>query len=172
MLLVSHDRDFLDNVVTSTLVMEGEGRIGEYVGGYTDWLRQRPASVLERATTPIKPAPALEVASPEPTVAPAKKKLGYKEARELEALPGRIDALETEIAERTERMNAPGYFQRDPADVGADNAAPVSYTHLDVYKRQLPCRWRRSATPPGYVRCCPARARCIVASEDWGASIR
>ncbi len=123
LLLVSHDRDFLDNVVTSTLVMEGEGRIGEYVGGYTDWLRQRPASVLERATTPIKPAPALEVASPEPTVAPAKKKLGYKEARELEALPGRIDALETEIAERTERMNAPGYFQRDPADVGADNAA-------------------------------------------------
>ena len=123
LLLVSHDRDFLDNVVTSTVVMEGGGRIGEYVGGYTDWLRQRPAMVPAREATPAKPSPAPEVASPISPATPAKKKLGYKETRELEALPGRIDALETEIAERTARMNDPGYFQRDAAEVQADNAA-------------------------------------------------
>ena len=123
LLLVSHDRDFLDNVVTSTVVMEGGGRIGEYVGGYTDWLRQRPAMVPAREATPAKPSPAPEVASPTLPATPAKKKLGYKETRELEALPGRIDALETEIAERTARMNDPGYFQRDAAEVQADNAA-------------------------------------------------
>lgn len=123
LLLVSHDRDFLDNVVTSTIVMEGDGQIGEYVGGYSDWLRQRPAPLAERAVTNAKPALVPEAASPTLPPASTKKKLGYKETRELEALPGRIDALENEIAERTARMNDPGYFQRDPADVSADNAA-------------------------------------------------
>ena len=136
LLLVSHDRDFLDNVVTSTLVMEGEGRIGEYVGGYTDWLRQRPAQMPEREA-PVKVAPAPEATSPTPAATPAKKKLGYKESRELEALPGRIDTLETEIAERTARMNDPGYFQRDPAEVQADNTALAdAQAALDVaYER-------------------------------------
>ncbi len=123
LLLVSHDRDFLDNVVTSTLVMEGGGRIGEYVGGYSDWLRQRPEPASERGAASAKPASAPASASPTPPPAATKRKLGYKETRELEALPGRIDALETEIAERTERMNDPGYFQRDPVEVSADNAA-------------------------------------------------
>ena len=136
LLLVSHDRDFLDNVVTSTLVMEGEGRIGEYVGGYTDWLRQRPAQMPEREA-PVKAAPAPEAASPTPAATPAKKKLGYKESRELEALPGRIDTLETEIAERTARMNDPGYFQRDATEVQADNTALAdAQAALDVaYER-------------------------------------
>ena len=123
LLLVSHDRDFLDNVVTSTIVMEGGGRIGEYVGGYSDWLRQRPVTPVGAVIGNSEPTPAPAAASPPPPPAPAKKKLGYKETRELEALPGRIDALENEIAERTARMNDPGYFQRDPADVQADNAA-------------------------------------------------
>ncbi len=123
LLLVSHDRDFLDNVVTSTLVMEGEGRIGEYVGGYSDWLRQRPAPAPERAATPVRPAPPPQATSPMPPVAPARKKLGYKETRELEALPERIEAMEAEIAERSARMNDPGYFQRDAFEVQADNAA-------------------------------------------------
>ena len=122
LLMVSHDREFLDNVVTSTLVMEGGGRIGEYVGGYSDCLRQRPdASLASKPVAAAKPA-VPEAASPIP-VASAKKKLGYKETRELEALPGRIETLEADIAGHTARMNKPAYFQRDAAAVQADNDA-------------------------------------------------
>jgi ATP-binding cassette subfamily F protein uup len=121
LLLVSHDRDFLDNVVTSTLVMEGDGRIGEYVGGYNDWLRQRPEP-KEPGPTP-KPAveqPAKAVSS---AVVPAKARLSYKDARELERLPARIEALETELARMTEAMNEPAFYQRDASALAADNAA-------------------------------------------------
>src|SRR5690606_590667 len=100
LLLVSHDRDFLDNVVTSTLVLEGGGRLGEYVGGYGDWLRQRPAAgraVQPSAPEPATSAPAAAAAAPAPA-APQRRKLGYREARELEQLPARIERLETEIA--------------------------------------------------------------------------
>ncbi|MBU8978219.1 ATP-binding cassette domain-containing protein [Lysobacter sp. MMG2] len=113
LLLVSHDRDFLDNVVTSTLVMEGDGRVGEYVGGYTDWLRQRPVKSVPLAAT--KPA---AVAAPAPAPA-AKKKLSYKDARELEQLPARIEALETRVAELTAQMNEPAFYQRDAAAITA-----------------------------------------------------
>lgn len=120
LLLVSHDRDFLDNVVTSTLVMEGEGRIGEYVGGYSDWLRQRPAPAVARpAEKPASPAPAPAVAkAAEP--AAGKRKLSYKEQRELEQLPTRIETLEGDIAALTESMNDPAFFARDGAAVTAD----------------------------------------------------
>ncbi|WP_091634540.1 ATP-binding cassette domain-containing protein [Lysobacter sp. cf310] len=124
LLLVSHDRDFLDNVVTSTLVMEGEGRVGEYVGGYTDWLRQRPVASVGAA----KPAAsALGAGKPEPAKAEAaapaaKRKLSYKEARELEQLPLRIEQLETRLAELTEQMNEPAFYQRDSAAINAHNA--------------------------------------------------
>jgi ATP-binding cassette subfamily F protein uup len=90
LLLVSHDRAFLDAVVTSTLVLEGGGRVGEYVGGYTDWVRQRPA-----APTVIAPPAKREPAPAAPARAPSKKrKLSFKEQSELTALPDRIDALE------------------------------------------------------------------------------
>src|SRR5690606_12335148 len=99
LLLVSHDRDFLDNVVTSTLVMQdgGEGRIGEYVGGYSDWLRQKSSAVPALATASqgragTRPT-ASAAAAPAPAPAP-RRKLGFKEARELEQLPARIEALE------------------------------------------------------------------------------
>jgi len=125
LLLVSHDRDFIDNVVTSTMVMEGEGRIGEYVGGYTDWVRQRPsvpvsgmqvakASATAAATTPVAaaaPAPAVEAAP--------KRKLSYKDARELEQLPGRIEALEAELAALAAAMTDAGFYQQDPGQVTA-----------------------------------------------------
>src|SRR4249919_1170881 len=84
LLLVSHDRDFLDNVVTSTIVMEGEGRVGEYVGGYTDWLRQRPATPEAQPSRKLAPAVAATPVPP-PAAAPGKRKLGFKEQRELEA---------------------------------------------------------------------------------------
>ncbi|UOV06514.1 ATP-binding cassette domain-containing protein [Pseudoxanthomonas sp. F37] len=117
LLLVSHDRDFLDNVVTSTLVLEGQGRLGDYVGGYSDWLRQRrtPAATAT-ASAPVKPA-----LSRQPEPATAKRKLGFKETRELEQLPARIEALEAEVARRTAAMNDPAYYQQPPADLQRAN---------------------------------------------------
>ena len=117
LLLVSHDRDFLDNVVTSTLVLEGQGRLRDYVGGYSDWLRQRrtPAATAT-ASAPVRPA-----LSRQPEPATAKRKLGFKEARELEQLPARIEALEAEVARRTAAMNDPAYYQQPPADLQRAN---------------------------------------------------
>ena len=89
-LLVSHDRAFLDAVVTSTLVFEGKGTVKEYAGGYSDWVRQRPVHV----DMPPPPKPA--AASAPTAEKPKKRKLTYKEGKELEALPDRIALLETE----------------------------------------------------------------------------
>ncbi|HEU0307440.1 MAG TPA: ATP-binding cassette domain-containing protein, partial [Lysobacter sp.] len=118
LLLVSHDRDFLDNVVTSTLVMEGDGRVGEYVGGYSDWLRQRPeiGSPVQAATRPaVQPAA--------PAAAVPKRKLSYKDARELEQLPARIEALESRLEEMAAAMNDPAFYQRGSDGIAAHNAA-------------------------------------------------
>ncbi|MGY3039994.1 ATP-binding cassette subfamily F protein uup [Rhodanobacter sp. TND4EL1] len=118
LLLVSHDRAFLDNVVSSTLVLEGEGQIGEYVGGYTDWLRQRPAprsapsAGKTSAAAPVAPAPA----------AP-KVKRSFKEQRELEQLPKQIEQLETAIAAHGEAMNDPAFFKQDAATITRANEA-------------------------------------------------
>ncbi len=93
LLLVSHDRAFLDNVVTSTLVIEGSGVVGEYVGGYSDWVRQRPAPVRPgsvEAKRPDTPPP------PATKSARKRKKLSYKESEELAQLPDQIEALEQE----------------------------------------------------------------------------
>lgn len=138
LILVSHDRDFLDNVVTSTLVMEAGGRVGEYVGGYSDWLRQRPpepsAPALPKAGEGARP-PVQD--KPPTAAAKGKKKLSYQAARELEALPARIEALEAQIAAHSQRMNEAGYFQRDAASVQADNAA------LDAAQRELDAAYLR-----------------------------
>jgi ATP-binding cassette subfamily F protein uup len=135
LLLVSHDRDFLDNVVTSTLVMEGEGRIGEYVGGYSDWLRQKPEIRHSGASRPLltdgrlsNPAFRNDEKKLDPGLRrddelKTKAKLSYKDARELEQLPARIEALETELARMTAAMNEPAFYQRDAAAIGTDNAA-------------------------------------------------
>jgi ATP-binding cassette subfamily F protein uup len=120
LLLVSHDRDFLDNVVTSTLVMEGNGRVGDYVGGYSDWLRQRPASSIAATAAAVsKPAP-VAVA---PVPAAAKRKLSYKDARELEQMPARIEMLEQRVAAMTAEINEPAFYQRDSAAITAHNVA-------------------------------------------------
>ena len=132
LLLVSHDRDFIDSVATSTLVMEGNGRVGDYVGGYTDWLRQRPAASVsatsgavakgaptQAAATVASGLPAAGAAAP---VAAPKRKLGFKEQRELEALPGRIDALENEMAALAATLSAPGFYAKDSAAQAAHHA--------------------------------------------------
>jgi ATP-binding cassette subfamily F protein uup len=126
-LMVSHDRAFLDNVVTSTLVFEGEGRVREFVGGYQDWLRQggspkllgvgeekgdKPAAAPVAEVPVAAPAAAVEAAAP-------KKKLSYKLQRELEAIPGQIDALEAEMAALQAETAAPNFYQRPPSEAQA-----------------------------------------------------
>ncbi|HZP68000.1 MAG TPA: ATP-binding cassette domain-containing protein [Rudaea sp.] len=118
LLLVSHDREFIDNVATSTLVLEGAGRVGEYVGGYTDWLRQRPQPAPK--APPSKPAP---TRVPAPTTETLKRKLSYKDVRELERLPARIESLEADIAARTAAMHDPAFFKQDSATITAANQA-------------------------------------------------
>src|SRR5664280_1003857 len=89
-LLVSHDRAFLNNVVTSTIVFEGEGQIQEYVGGYDDWLAQRIVQVDPERARLTEEKPKREKLTPE------RRKLTYKEMRELRELPQKIEALEEE----------------------------------------------------------------------------
>jgi ATP-binding cassette subfamily F protein uup len=107
-LLVSHDRAFLNNVVTSTLVFDENGRLREYVGGYDDWVRQR-----ENAASKA-PASEKRVEKPEDTPSdrprPTKRKLSYKEGKELEALPGRIEALEAERAKLAAAISSPEFY--------------------------------------------------------------
>ena len=129
LLLVSHDRDFLDNVVTSTLVLEGNGTLGEYVGGYSDWLRQRPAATQSAPAAPKPASPAAAPANP----AAAKKKLSYKDQRELEQLPARIEQLETDIAASTAAMQDPGFYRQDAtAQQQANTALAALQVELDA----------------------------------------
>ena len=116
-LLVSHDRRFLDNVVTQTLAAEGDGRWKEYVGGYSDWLEQRP---VPKAAEPA-PAPATRApASATPPEGRTTAKLSYKETRELGQLPARIEALEQEQRELNERMSRPDYHRQGAAQLRTD----------------------------------------------------
>lgn len=113
LILVSHDRSFLDNVVTNTLVFEGDGIITECVGGYSDWLHQ-----VQQAT----PKPAQASPTPSPAPLPPKppttrKKLTYKEQRELETLPGQIEAMETQQTELHQLMNSAEFYKAEPDQV-------------------------------------------------------
>jgi ATP-binding cassette subfamily F protein uup len=111
LLLVSHDRAFLDNVVTQTIAAEGNGVWREYVGGYSDWLRQRPAA---------KPAAARSRGAT-PNNAPApRRKMSYKEQRELESLPGDIENLEAEQDALTQKMCSADYHRAGADDMRRD----------------------------------------------------
>jgi ATP-binding cassette subfamily F protein uup len=118
LLLVSHDRTLLDNVVTSTFVFEGDGRVQEYVGGYEDWLRQRrdAGGANASAAREVRPSGAR---APADWSAPARKKLSYNEQRELARLPAHIDALETEQRTLTEKIGAPEFYREGGAAIGA-----------------------------------------------------
>lgn len=122
-MLVSHDRAFLDNVVTSSLVFEGQGNVREYVGGYADWLRQggRVESLAEWGTETEQPAAETVIAMAEPaSTAPAaatepaapRAKLSYKLQRELDALPGLLERLESEVQAIQAQVNDPGFYQK------------------------------------------------------------
>lgn len=112
-LLVSHDRAFLDNVVTSSLVFEGNGNVREYVGGYADWLRQGgKIESLAEWGTPETESAATTTPEPEPAPAPAapKAKLSYKLQRELDELPALLERLETELEAIQQQVNDPAFY--------------------------------------------------------------
>jgi ATP-binding cassette subfamily F protein uup len=136
LLLVSHDRAFLDNVVTSTLVFEGDGRVTEYVGGYTDWLRQRRESAVAARTPPSERA-APAIARPP---APKPRKLSYKDQRELDAMPGLIQRLELEQAELTAAIGDPELYRRSPQE------ATVAVQRLKSVEQELEAAFSRWET--------------------------
>jgi ATP-binding cassette subfamily F protein uup len=127
LLLVSHDRTFLDNVVTQVLAPEGDGRWREYVGGYSDWVRQRPPTPSPAAVGEGRGEGRGEIRSP-PQPSPARAgegarmKLSYKENRELEQLPGRIEGLEAEQKALTQAMSGPDYHKRGGEQMRKDAA--------------------------------------------------
>ena len=140
LLVVSHDRAFLDNVVTSTLVLEGGGRIGEYVGGYTDWVRQRPP-----APNPARePGTAKHIARPAtPAPRPQKRRgLGFKEKQELAELPGRIDATEQERERLYASLSDPVLLR----DGAAAARARARLAAIDTELSELTSRWETLET--------------------------
>jgi ATP-binding cassette subfamily F protein uup len=126
LLLVSHDRVFLDNIVTSTLVFEGDGRVEDYIGGYDDWMRRRLPS---RAAQPARPRPARPgVAEPAPA---RSKRLSFNESRELAALPDRIDSLEAEHRMLNERIASADFYKEAP-DAIRDALARVGVLAAEI----------------------------------------
>ena len=135
LLLVSHDRSFLDRTVTSTLVLAGNGTVEEHVGGYTDWVRSR-ASRAKRAVppTPSERAPTSRTRD----AAQRTKRLSYKEQRELDALPGMIESLEARLQEIQAKTADPNLYQ------GAREAvteAMKSLEETEAALQQAYARW-------------------------------
>ena len=114
LLLVSHDREFINEVVTSTLVFEGQGRVVEYVGGYDDWLKQRPPPP---ETQRRRKEPGDEPSAPSAT---RPRKLSFKERKELESLPRQIEVLEKEMEDLHRRMSDPAYYRSPSETLTAD----------------------------------------------------
>ncbi len=112
LILISHDRVFMDNVVTSTLILDGKGGVAEYVGGYTESMQQfRKAAVN---TTPGQTSPGKQSINTALSPQAGKQKLAYKEQRELEAIPEKVDTLEIEQSKLTEELSAAGLYQDHP----------------------------------------------------------
>ena len=133
-LLVSHDREFLNNVVTSTIVFE-EGQINEYVGGYDDWLRQRAEREKVRAAS--QPAPSARTATPTPPPAARSNRLSFKEQQELARLPEKIESLEADIRTLHQDMAQPEFYRRTKEEI--TNQA----TRLRQLEEQLAATYER-----------------------------
>jgi len=129
-LLVSHDREFLNNIVTSTIAFEGNGKLKEYVGGYDDWLRQktpRPQSVQEKPVPSDKGRPQRE----------RQRILTFNEKKELEALPARIESLETEQQSMYETMADPEFYRNDA------NALPAVKARMKELDAEITSAYER-----------------------------
>jgi ABC transport system ATP-binding/permease protein len=136
LILVSHDRAFLNNVVTSTLALEGDGLVKEYAGGYDDWLVQSKKELslpdpVEKKPTAPKPAP------PKPSK-PNQRRLSYKEKLELEALPEQVEQLELSIAKIHTQMGEPDFFQQ-PREIIAELTGQLK-SH-ETRQEELYARW-------------------------------
>ena len=151
--LVSHDRRFLDNVVTSTIAWEGEESEGlwrEYEGGYEDWKLQRErarglrAEAERKAAAPAPKSVAAPVLAPKPA-APKPRKLGYKEQRELDALPARIEALEIEQKDLGALLASAGFYAEDPVRA---ESAQMRYAQIDDELLAALERWEALGTRP------------------------
>jgi ATP-binding cassette subfamily F protein uup len=132
LLLVSHDRAFLNNVVTSTIAFEGRCQVVEYVGGYDDWLSQRPREATERL--PAKNGP--PKARPKPTARPSRK-LGYMQQREIQDLPQKIEALESEQKALFAILSDPLFYKKDKEEIAGVKA------NLDRIESEIETAYRR-----------------------------
>ena len=133
LLMVSHDRAFLNNVVTSTLVFEGQAKVIEYVGGYDDWLRQRPPTPraqVQRAGLDSDSEKSHNSGS-------RPRKLSYKDQRELDSLPQRIEALESELDEIRDQMSKTDFYRQDSAEIAAakQHLAAIEEALAEAYHR-------------------------------------
>ena len=132
LLIVSHDRSFLNNVATSTMVMEGEGEIGEFPGGYDDWVSQRqektPKVKSKITSSPEKQKPVKQLSL---------RKLSFKEERELEGLPLKIEKLEAEQEEIFALLADINFYQKDTKEIVRVNSRSESIAQelLEVYQR-------------------------------------
>jgi ABC transport system ATP-binding/permease protein len=152
LLLVSHDRTFLDNVVTQTLVAQStpgdEGRWKEYVGGYSDWLTQRPTGEARRESAASRGSRLADAGTRTATTRGDKAAgLSFKEQRELDALPAELEALEREQAALTSRMSDPDYYKQDASIIKSDGRRAQDIEHLLAAKFE---RWGElDARKPG-----------------------
>ncbi|USA53087.1 ATP-binding cassette domain-containing protein [Acinetobacter sp. C32I] len=137
LLLISHDRAFMDNVVTSTWVFDGKGQINEYIGGYQDYLEQRPDQKVVDQKSDVKKAQAKAEAAAAAS-APKKVKLSYKDQRELEQLPAEIEKLEAEQAELSEKLADGSWFV---SDANAATAASQRLAEIDELLLEKLERW-------------------------------
>ena len=140
LLLVSHDRAFLNNLVTSTLAVDGDGQVREYIGGYDDWRQQKQAEVLKNVEQKSS-KPAVQT---QPGTSPTQRKPSYKEQRALEAqkreldqLPGRIEALETEQHQLSAEMANADFYQRDSTVIAQaiNRLKEIEGELVDAYQR-------------------------------------
>jgi len=122
---VSHDREFLNNVVTGTLVFEPDGAIREYAGGYDDWLRQRVQPIERKKALSERPAEKVRIKKEQP------RKLTFKEGKELEVLPGRIELLEQEQKELYEQLADPELYR------GSGDWIAPARIRLDTLQQEL-----------------------------------
>ena len=144
LLLVSHDRAFLDSVVTSTIVFEGDGKLGEYVGGYQDWYdyKQQHGSVAQAASKTEKKPTGKTSNNTAPVKQPVKKpvKLSYKDQRELDSLPNKIETLESEQQALNDQINDPGFYKQEQQQIdeilselnGVTNNLEEAYKRWDL----------------------------------------
>jgi ATP-binding cassette subfamily F protein uup len=138
-LLVSHDRAFLDNVVTQVIAYDGDGRWVENPGGYQEWAR-----VLSARTSRAAAADSLDASRrAEPPRATRQVRFSYKDAQELEQLPARIEALEREQAELTQRLADPDWYRSDPDGM---KKAAARHAELEGALLELLERWERLET--------------------------